>query len=48
MLEVRKRVFLKSPVREIRTPGSVRGASGNRSVYRDDDTFGLVIYRHVF
>ena len=35
MLEVRKRVFLKSPVREIRTPGSARGASGNRRVYRD-------------
>jgi hypothetical protein len=35
MLEVRKRGFLKSPVREIRTPGSVRGVSGNRHLYRD-------------
>ncbi len=38
MLEIRKRVFLKSPVREIRTPGSVRGAPGNRSLYRDGFT----------
>ena len=30
-----KRVWLKSPVRENRTPGSVRGASGNRRPYRD-------------
>ena len=33
---MRKRVFMKSPVRENRTPGSVRGASGNRRPYRDD------------
>ena len=30
------RVLLKSPVRENRTPGSVRGQSGNRLSYRDD------------
>jgi len=35
MLEIRKRVLLKSPVREIRTPGSVRGVPGNRCFYRD-------------
>jgi len=32
---VRKRVLLKSPVRENRTPGSVRGPSGNWRSYRD-------------
>jgi hypothetical protein len=32
---LRKRVFLKSPVRENRTPGSVRGLSGNWQFYRD-------------
>ena len=32
---VRKRVSLRSPVRKNRTPGSVRGASGNRRPYRD-------------
>jgi len=32
---VRQRVSLRSPVRENRTPGSVRGASGNRRPYRD-------------
>jgi hypothetical protein len=32
---MRKRVLLKSPVRENRTPGSVRGASSNRCPYRD-------------
>src|SRR5260370_10078524 len=31
----RKRVRLKSPVRENRTPGSVRGALGNRCPYRE-------------
>jgi len=31
----RKRVPVRSPVRENRTPGSVRGASGNRRPYRD-------------
>jgi hypothetical protein len=34
--DLRQRVFLKSPVRENRTPGSVRGPSGNRRSYRDD------------
>jgi hypothetical protein len=32
---LRKRVFLRSPVRENRTPGSVRGLSGNWQFYRD-------------
>jgi hypothetical protein len=32
---MRKRVSLKSPVRENRSPGSVRGAPGNRRPYRD-------------
>jgi hypothetical protein len=33
--ERRRRVRLKSPVRENRPPGSVRGAPGNRRPYRD-------------
>ena len=33
---MRQRVSLRSPVRENRTPGSVRGASGNWRSYRDD------------
>jgi RNA-directed DNA polymerase len=33
---LRKRGFLKSPVRENRTPGSGRGRSGNWPSYRDD------------
>jgi len=32
---MRKREPLKSPVREIRTPGSVRGPLGNQRSYRD-------------
>jgi hypothetical protein len=32
---LRKRVFTKSPVRENRTRGSVRGLSGNWQSYRD-------------
>ena len=32
---MRKRVFTKNPVRENRTPGSVRGLSGNWQSYRD-------------
>ncbi len=32
---VRKRAVLKSPVREYRTPGTVRGPSGNRRSYLD-------------
>jgi hypothetical protein len=35
--DLRTRVFLKRPVREPRTPGSVRGPSGNRRSYRDAD-----------
>jgi len=34
--DLRKRVLLKSPVRATRTPGSVRGRSGNWPSYRDD------------
>lgn len=33
-----KRVSLKSPVRQIRTPGSVRGLSGNWQTYRKSGT----------
>jgi hypothetical protein len=32
---MRERVDLKSPVREYRSPGSVRGAPGNRRPYLD-------------
>ena len=35
MAFLRMRVLLKSPVLENGTPGSVRGASGNRRPYRD-------------
>ena len=35
---MRKRVLLKSPVRENRTPGSVRGAARKGSPYRDKHT----------
>ena len=33
-----KRITLKSPVREFRTPGSVGGQSGNRLSYPDGIT----------
>ena len=33
--DLRQRVLLKRPVRDNRTPGSVRGPSGNRRSYRD-------------
>ena len=36
---LRKRVFTKSPVRENRKPGSVRGLSGNWQSYRDQLLF---------
>jgi len=39
-LSVRKRAALRSPVREYRTPGSVRGRSGNRPSYL---TYALVV-----
>ena len=39
VMGLRKRVSLRSPVRKNRTPGSVRGASGNRRPYRDGDVF---------
>jgi len=35
LVGVRKRVSSRSPVRKNRTPGSVRGASGNWRPYRD-------------
>src|SRR5205085_162364 len=35
---LRRRVSLRSPVRKNCTPGSVRGASGNRRPYRDDQS----------
>ena len=35
LILLRKRVFTKSPVRENRTPGSVRGLLGNWQSYRD-------------
>ncbi len=37
--ERRRRVSTKSPVREYCTPGSVRGAPGNRRPYLDNDEF---------
>ena len=33
---MRERADLKSPVREYRSPGSVRGAPGNRRPYLDN------------
>jgi hypothetical protein len=42
---MRKRVFLKSPVRENRTPGSVRGLSGNWQSYRDDISLAYQVMR---
>ena len=36
--DLRKRVLLKSPVRENRTPGFVLGRSGNWPSYRDGAT----------
>ena len=44
---VRKRVSLRSPVRKNCTPGSVRGASGNRRPYRDGHSQEVVrVQRH--
>src|SRR6266508_2986710 len=47
---MRRRVWLKSPVRENCTPGSVRGPSGNWRSYRDVNiavaTSGRVDYAH--
>jgi hypothetical protein len=37
MNALRKRVLLKSPVRKIRTPGSVRGLLGNWQSYRNSE-----------
>lgn len=39
---MRERVDLKSPVRENRPPGSVRGAPGNRRPYRDSKNWDCV------
>jgi len=38
-MALRKRVLLKSPVRKIRTPGSVRGLLGNWQSYRNGCSF---------
>jgi hypothetical protein len=38
---MRERVNVKSPVREYCSPGSVRGASGNRCPYLDMDGIGI-------
>ncbi len=38
---MRERVDLKSPVREYRPPGSVRGAPGNRRPYLDNEERGF-------
>ena len=35
MKALRRRVLLKSPVRQFRTPGSLRGLLGNWQFYRD-------------
>jgi len=40
---LRERVFLKSPVRENRTPGSVRGRLGNWPSYRDAEGKGVTV-----
>jgi hypothetical protein len=40
---MRERVDLKSPVRENRPPGSVRGASGNRRPYLDMKYDAMII-----
>jgi len=40
------RVSLKSPVRENRTPGSVRGQSGNWLAYRDAARPASIKRRH--
>ena len=44
---MRMRVFLKSPVLENGTPGSVRGASGNWRPYRDVRQAKLGAFRRV-
>ena len=40
---MRERVDLKSPVREYRPPGSVRGALGNRRPYLDKVESGKLV-----
>lgn len=44
-LAVPERVMMKSPVRENRPPGSVRGAPGNRRPYRDPPDNGVQMVR---
>ena len=39
---MRERVDLKSPVRENRPPGSVRGTPGNRRPYRDSKSMSKI------
>jgi hypothetical protein len=43
---MRERVGLKSPVRENRPPGSVRGAPGNRRPYRDGTRAFMILSMH--
>ncbi len=43
---MRKRVLLKSPLRENRTAGSVRGASGNWRSYRDNWVIVGLVSKH--
>src|SRR5436309_14246529 len=45
---LRRRVSLRSPVRKNCTPGSVRGASGNRRPYRDDVIRRPALLRQIF
>ena len=40
---MRERVDLKSPVREYRPPGSVRGAPGNRRPYLDNVEAAVIL-----
>jgi hypothetical protein len=44
------RVSLKSPVRQFRTPGSVRGLTGNWQTYRDDglgsESYCILLFVH--
>jgi RNA-directed DNA polymerase len=42
--DLRKRVFLKSPVRENRTPGAVRGRSGHWPSYRDGRMKTVILF----
>ena len=45
---MRERVNVKSPVREYRPPGSVRGAPGNRCPYLDNSELKTSVQRSTF